>query len=42
MKDKRYFISKAYNSEGMEDLVFILKMLKAQKEMIVELVEKLK
>ncbi|MFK7904477.1 MAG: hypothetical protein AB8B69_05095 [Chitinophagales bacterium] len=41
LKDNRYYISKAYNSEGMEDLVFILKMLKAQKEMIIELVEEL-
>lgn len=37
LKEKEYYISKAYNSEELEDLVFILKMLKAQKEMIVEL-----
>lgn len=37
--DHQYCVSKAYNTEEMEDLVFILKMLKAQKQMIVELVE---
>ncbi|MGB0931729.1 MAG: hypothetical protein ACPGVB_13180, partial [Chitinophagales bacterium] len=41
LKDKRYYISKAYNSEEMEDLRFILKMLKAQKQMIIELVSNL-
>ncbi len=40
LKEKRYYISKAYNSEEMADLIFILKMLKAQKQMIVELIEK--
>ena len=40
LKEKNYFISKAYNAEEMEDLVFILKMLKAQKQMIVELLTK--
>lgn len=38
LKDKQYYISKSYNSEEMEELFFIFKMLKAQKEMIVELV----
>ncbi|MFK7904139.1 MAG: hypothetical protein AB8B69_03395 [Chitinophagales bacterium] len=39
LKDNRYYISKAYNSEEMDELVFIYKMLKAQKEMIIELVK---
>ena len=39
LKDKRYYISKAYNSEEMDELQFILKMLKAQKQMIIDLVK---
>ena len=38
LKDKRYYVSKSYNAEEMDELVFILKMLKAQKEMIIDLV----
>lgn len=41
LKDSRYFVSKAYNAEEMEDLEFIFKMLKAQKQMIVDFVEAL-
>lgn len=41
LKGNRYYISKAYNSEEMEDLMFILKMLKAQKQMIIDLVKQL-
>lgn len=40
LKNKRYYISKAYNSEDMDDLQFILKMLKAQKQMIIDLVKR--
>ncbi len=39
LKDKRYYISKAYNSEEMDELIFIYKMLKAQKQMIIDLVK---
>lgn len=42
LKDKQYYISKSYNSEEMEDLHFIFRMLKAQKEMIIELVRGIK
>jgi len=38
LKDHRYYISKSYDSTDMEDLEFILKMLKAQKEMIIKLI----
>lgn len=41
LKDKRYYISKAYNSEEMEELIFITRMLKAQKQMIIDLVKEL-
>ena len=37
LKGKQYYISKAYISDELEDMTFILKMLKAQKEMIIEL-----
>ncbi|MGB0929558.1 MAG: hypothetical protein ACPGVB_02195 [Chitinophagales bacterium] len=40
LKGKNYYISDGYNSEKMEELILILKMLKAQKEMIIKLVEK--
>ena len=40
LKDSHYYISQAYNSAEMEDLSRILKMLKAQKQMIIELVTK--
>ena len=40
LKDKQYYISQAYNSAEMEGLLEILKMLKAQKQMIIELVTK--
>ncbi len=39
LKDQNYYISKAYDSTKMEDLRFVLKMLKAQKQMIIELVK---
>ena len=42
LKDNRYYISKGYNSEEMENLIFILKMLKAQKEMVSDLAKGLK
>lgn len=37
LKDTEYHISKAYDSTDPEDLNFILKLLKAQKEMIISL-----
>lgn len=40
LKGNRYYISKAYNTEEMGELAFVLKMLKAQKQMIVELMRK--
>lgn len=39
LKDQKYYISKAYDSTKIEDLRFVLKMLKAQKQMIIELVK---
>lgn len=42
LKGKSYYVSEGYNSEKMEELIFILKMLKAQKEMIVDLAKKMK
>lgn len=39
LKDGRYYISKGYNSEEMDELIFIYKMLKAQKQMIIDLVK---
>ncbi|MGB0930320.1 MAG: hypothetical protein ACPGVB_06070 [Chitinophagales bacterium] len=40
LKGEAYYISKAYDSLDKDDLQFILKMLKAQKQMIMELVQK--
>ena len=37
LKNKRFFVSEAYNAQEMEDLIFIFKMLKAQKQMIIHL-----
>jgi len=37
--DNKYFISNAYNSSEKEDLEFILKMLKVQKQMIFKMSE---
>ncbi len=42
LKEDKYYISDAYIATEMEDLQTIVKMLKAQKEMIIELVEKIK
>ena len=42
LKGNSYYVSEGYNSEKMKELVFILKMLKAQKEMIVGLAKKMK
>jgi len=39
LEEKQYFISKAYDSTKVEDLYFIFRMLKAQKNMIFALVE---
>ncbi len=39
LEEKQYFISKAYDSTKPEDLHFIFRMLKAQKEMIFGLIE---
>lgn len=41
LKEERYCISKAYDSTDEQHLLFIFKMLKAQKEMIIQLVKKL-
>jgi len=40
LKENRYGISSAYDINKMEDLQYIFKMLKAQKEMIFEIVRK--
>lgn len=42
LKNNKYYISEAYNSTEVEDLQSIFKLLKAQKEMIIELVHKLR
>lgn len=42
LKEQRYFISKAYDSTELNDVQEIFKLLKAQKEMIVELVKSVK
>lgn len=39
LKENQYYISKSYDSTDKEDLHFIFKMLKAQKEMIIALVK---
>jgi len=39
LKDKRYYISESYDSTKMDELIFIYKMLKAQKQMIIDLVK---
>lgn len=39
IKNKHDYISKAYDSSKIEELQSILKMLKAQKQMIIELVQ---
>ena len=41
LKDRRYYISKAYVTTDMEDLKEVLKMLKAQKKMIIQLIQDL-
>ena len=41
IKDQQYYISKSYNAEEMKDLEFIVKMLKAQKQMIIDLIQNL-
>lgn len=42
LKENKYYISKAYSAEDIEDLAFILKMLKAQKQMIIDLLNESK
>ncbi|MGB0931353.1 MAG: hypothetical protein ACPGVB_11285 [Chitinophagales bacterium] len=39
LKDKRYYISESYDSTKVDELIFIYKMLKAQKQMIIDLVK---
>ncbi|MFK7907541.1 MAG: hypothetical protein AB8B69_20560 [Chitinophagales bacterium] len=39
LKGKRYYISESYDSTKMDELIFIYKMLKAQKQMIIDLVK---
>lgn len=39
LKNNRYYVSKAYDAVEIDDLEFIVKMLKAQKEMVIELVK---
>ena len=41
LKNREYYVSKAYNAEEMKDLIFIVQMLKAQKKMVIDLVQNL-